>query len=64
MSLEDIVMWRIFIVTGESLDAAAGVAMRVWGQRPNPPANNVMFVSALGHPGSLITLEAEAVVAA
>jgi enamine deaminase RidA (YjgF/YER057c/UK114 family) len=62
--LEDIVMWRIFIVAGQSLDAAAAVAMRVWGRRPNPPANNVMFVSALGYPGSLITLEAEAVVAA
>jgi enamine deaminase RidA (YjgF/YER057c/UK114 family) len=60
--LEDIIIWRIFIVQGESVETGARVFQRVWGQRPNPPANTIVFVPALGYPGSLICLEAEAVV--
>lgn len=62
--LEDVIIWRIFVVQGQSLDAGAGVFMRVWGRRPNPPANTIVFVPELGYPGALITLEAEAVVTA
>jgi enamine deaminase RidA (YjgF/YER057c/UK114 family) len=60
-TLQDIVLWRICVVQGESLQSAAGVFMRVWGQRPNPPANTIVFVPSLGYPDSLITLEAIAV---
>jgi enamine deaminase RidA (YjgF/YER057c/UK114 family) len=61
--LEDIVLWRIFVAAGQSLEVGAGVFMRVWGRRPNPPANTIVFVPALGYPESLIALEAVAVVA-
>ena len=63
-TLTDVVIWRISVVHGQSLQAGASVFFKRWGQRPNPPANTIMFVPALGVPGALLTLEAEAVVAA
>jgi enamine deaminase RidA (YjgF/YER057c/UK114 family) len=63
-TLEQIVLWRIYIVEGQAMERAAGVFMQVWGRRPNPPANTIVFVPALGYPGSLIALEALAVVPA
>jgi enamine deaminase RidA (YjgF/YER057c/UK114 family) len=63
-TLTDVVIWRIFVVQGQSLQAGASVFFKWWGQRPNPPANTIVFVPALGHPGALLTLEAEAIVAA
>ena len=62
--LTDVVIWRIFVVQGQSLQAGASVFFKWWGQRPNPPANTIVFVPALGYPGALLTLEAEAIVAA
>jgi len=62
--LTDVVIWRIFVVQGQSLQAGASVFFKRWGQRPNPPANTIVFVPALGVPGALLTLEAEALVAA
>ena len=59
---EDIVIWRIFIAQGQSLQTGAGVFYRWWGTRPNPPANTIVFVPSLGFPDALITLEAVAVV--
>jgi enamine deaminase RidA (YjgF/YER057c/UK114 family) len=63
-TLTDVVIWRIFVVQGQSLQAGASVFFKWWGQRPNPPANTIVFVPALGYPGALLTLEAEAIVAA
>jgi len=63
-TLTDVVIWRIFVVHGQSLQAGASGFFKRWGQRPNPPANTIVFVPALGVPGALLTLEAEAVVAA
>lgn len=63
-TLENVVIWRIFVLEGQSLQAGASVFFREWGQRPNPPANTIVFVPALGYPGALLTLEAEAIVAA
>jgi enamine deaminase RidA (YjgF/YER057c/UK114 family) len=63
-ALTDVVIWRIFIVQGQSLQAGASVFFRRWGQRPNPPANTIVFVPELGYPGALLTLEAEAIVPA
>jgi enamine deaminase RidA (YjgF/YER057c/UK114 family) len=63
-SLANVVIWRIFVKEGQSLQAGASVFFRVWGQRPNPPANTIVFVPSLGIPGALLTLEAEAVVPA
>jgi enamine deaminase RidA (YjgF/YER057c/UK114 family) len=62
--LTDVVIWRIFVAHGQSLQAGASVFFRRWGQRPNPPANTVVFVPELGYPGALLALEAEAIVAA
>jgi enamine deaminase RidA (YjgF/YER057c/UK114 family) len=62
--LTDVVIWRIFVLQGQSLQAGASVFFSRWGQRPNPPANTIVFVPALGYPGALLTLEAEAIVAA
>jgi len=59
-----VVIWRIFVVQGQSLQAGASVFFNRWGQRPNPPANTIVFVPALGIPGALLTLEAEAIVPA
>jgi len=61
--LTDVVIWRIFVVEGQSLQSAASVFFGKWGQRPNPPANTIVFVPSLGYPGALITLEAEAIIA-
>jgi PhnB protein len=60
--LEDIVLWRIFVVHGHPLGPAFAAFQRAWGARPNPPTNTIVFVPALGFPGSLIALEAIAVV--
>jgi enamine deaminase RidA (YjgF/YER057c/UK114 family) len=62
--LTDVVIWRIFILQGQSLQAGASVFFKKWGQRSDPPANTIVFVPALGFPGALLTLEAEAIVAA
>jgi enamine deaminase RidA (YjgF/YER057c/UK114 family) len=62
--LDDVVIWRIFVEVGQNVVPAAQAAMRVWGSRPNPPANTVVFVAGVGYPGALVTLEAEAVVPA
>src|SRR5215813_4434614 len=43
-SLEHVVIWRIFVVEGQSLQAGASVFFRRWGQRPHPPANTVVLV--------------------
>ena len=63
-TLEDVVIWRIFVVQGQSPQEGAAVFFRRWGNRPNPPANTIVFVPELGYPGALVTLEAEAVIPA
>ena len=60
-TLQDVVIWRIFVVQGQPLQPAVAVFYQHWGQRPNPPANTVVYVPSLGHPDALLTLEAEAV---
>jgi enamine deaminase RidA (YjgF/YER057c/UK114 family) len=60
--LEHVIKWTIYIVQGQPLPSAFEVFQRVWGQRPNPPAISVMFVSGLANPDFLVELEAVAVV--
>lgn len=62
-TLEDVVIWRIFVVQGQPLERGAAVFFQKWGRRPNPPANTIVFVPSLGHPDAVVTLEAEAVIA-
>jgi len=42
--------------------AAAAAGMRWLGDRPHPPANNVVFVSAFPHSDFLVSIDAIAVV--
>jgi len=59
--LEHVVLWRIYMVEGQSPLPAIRVFQRVWGSRPNPPANTVVYVSTLEPSDFLIALEAIAV---
>ena len=59
---EHIVSWGIFVAEGQPIAPAFEVGMRWWGGRPNPPLNNVMFVSGFSPPDFLISIEAIAVV--
>ena len=59
---EHIVIWTIYVQHGQPIFPAIEVGMRWWGNRPNPPANNVIFVPAFSPPDFLIGIEAVAVV--
>ncbi len=59
---EHLVMWTIYVQHGQDIAPAFEVGMRWWGNRPNPPANNVIFVPAFSPPDFLIGIEAIAVV--
>jgi enamine deaminase RidA (YjgF/YER057c/UK114 family) len=59
---EHVVLWRIYLVQGEPMQSAFAAFQRAWGMRTNPPANTIVYVSALGRPDSLVAIEAVAVV--
>ena len=59
---EHIVSWGIYVADGQPITPAFEVGMRWWGDRPNPPLNNVMFVSGFSPPDFLISIEAIAVI--
>ncbi|MEP6732376.1 MAG: RidA family protein [bacterium] len=61
-TLENVVLWRIYIKDGQAPLPAIQVFQRVWGHRPNPPANTIVYVSKLEPADFLISLEAIAVV--
>jgi enamine deaminase RidA (YjgF/YER057c/UK114 family) len=61
-SPEHLVTWTICLVQGQPVEPAFAAGLRWWGNRPNPPANTVMFVAGLPHPDFLIGIEAIAVV--
>ena len=60
--LEHVVKCNLYIVPGQSLREGFEVFQRIWGNRPNPPAISVMFVSGLAHPDFLAEMDAIAVV--
>lgn len=60
--LEHIIKWNLYVVQGQPLRAGFEVFQRVWGNRPNPPAISVLFVSGLAHPDFLVEMDAIAVV--
>lgn len=60
--LEHIIKWNIYIVQGQPLQVGFEVSQRVWGNRPNPPAISVLYVSGLAHPDFLVEMDAIAVV--
>jgi enamine deaminase RidA (YjgF/YER057c/UK114 family) len=59
---EHIVMWTIYILEGQNLQAGFEAFQTWWGNKPNPPANSVVSVSTLWIPDVLIGIEAIAVV--
>ncbi len=59
---EHLVMWTIYVQHGQPVSPAFEVGMRWWGNRPNPPANNVIFVPAFTPTDFLIGIEAVAIV--
>lgn len=61
-SSEDVVKWTILVRDGEPLEDGFAAFNEVWGQRPNPPAITMAFVSGLGVPGALVEIEAVAAV--
>jgi enamine deaminase RidA (YjgF/YER057c/UK114 family) len=60
--LEHVIKWNLYVVQGQSLRAGFEAFQRVWGNRPNPPAISVLFVSGLAHPDFLVEMDAIAVV--
>ncbi len=61
-SLEHVIKWNVYVVQGQPLQPAFEVFQRIWGNRPNPPAITLVFVSALAHPDFLVEMDAVAVV--
>jgi enamine deaminase RidA (YjgF/YER057c/UK114 family) len=59
---EHLISWSIYVAQGQDMARAAEAGIRWWGQRPNPPTNNVMFVSGFWPADILIAIEAIAVV--
>lgn len=59
---EHIIKWNLYVVQGQSLRTGFEVFQRVWGNRPNPPAITVLYVSGLAHPDFLVEMDAIAVV--
>jgi enamine deaminase RidA (YjgF/YER057c/UK114 family) len=61
-TIENVVLWRIYIVDGQDPAPAIRVFQRVWGRRPNPPANTVVYVSKFEPKDFLVMMEVTAVV--
>lgn len=59
---EHLVHWNIYVAHGQPIQPAFEEGMRWWGNRPNSPANSVIFVPELTPPDFLIGIDAIAVV--
>ncbi len=60
--LEHVIKWNLYVLQGQPLRAGFEVFQRTWGNRPNPPAISMMFVSGLANPDYLLEMDAIAVV--
>lgn len=60
--LEHIIKWNVYVVQGQPLLPGFEVFQQIWGNRPNPPAITMMFVSGLANPDFLVEMDAIAVV--
>jgi enamine deaminase RidA (YjgF/YER057c/UK114 family) len=63
-TVDNVIQWRVYMVHGQSLQAAYGVFMRAWGNLPKPPLITFLQVAALGVPDCLLEVEAVAAVPA
>ena len=59
---EHLIHWSIYVAAGQDMRPAFEAGMRWWGSRPNPPMNNVLYVSGFLPADFLISIEAIAVV--
>lgn len=60
--LEHVIKWNLLVVAGHPPEAGFQAFQKVWGQRPNPPAITMAFVTGLANPDFLIEIDAIAVV--
>lgn len=60
---EHVVMWRIYLAAGQSLQHAFEAFQKAWPRVARPPANTVVYVAGFAHPDVLVTIDAVAVVA-
>jgi enamine deaminase RidA (YjgF/YER057c/UK114 family) len=60
--LEHIIKWNIYLTQGQPLQPGVEAFQRIWGNRPNPPINTVMYVSELVPSDFLVCIDAIAVV--
>lgn len=60
--LEHLIKWNIYLAQGQPLQPGIEAFQRVWGNRPNAPANTVMYVSELVPADFLICIDAIAVI--
>ncbi len=58
---EHIVHWNIYLAQGQPIQPAFEAGMRWWGNRPNPPANSVIFVPFFSPPEFLVGIDAVAI---
>ena len=59
---EHVVNWNVYVVAGQSVEAAAGAGMRWLAGRAEPPLNTVTFVSEFSNSEWLVMIDAMAVV--
>jgi len=59
---EHLIHWSIYVAEGQDMRPAFEAGMRWWGNRSNPPMNNVLYVSGFFPADFLISIEAIAVV--
>lgn len=59
---EHIIHWNIYIAQGQPIQPGLEAGLRWWGNRPNLPANSVIFVPTFTPPDFLIGIDAIAVV--
>lgn len=62
-SIENVVKWTILVREGEPLQDGFAAFGEVWGQRPNPPAITVAYVSGFAVPDAVVEIEAVAAAA-
>jgi enamine deaminase RidA (YjgF/YER057c/UK114 family) len=59
---EHLIKVSVYIVQGQPLQPGFAAFQAWWGNRPNPPANTVMYIAGLVPPEFLVTIEAIAVI--
>ncbi len=59
---EQLIHWSIHVTQGQDMRPAFEVAMHWWGNRPNPPMNNVFYVAGFWPADFLLSIEAIAAI--